>query len=420
VTLPVAPDADGGPPRVVLVETSDALPGLLPFQAWDVLGTAGTVWLRDVEDHPSAPHLYYAGLDLRAVEPAPLERADLDLSRPGDPVSRRLAKALLQVAVAEGVAVYLLGSDDGGIAPALAGMAPDHGAEIELVFLAQQPAGTELLRLVDVMRQLRDPDTGCPWDLEQDHATLRRYLVEEAYELLHAIEEEDDAELQEELGDVLLQVVFHAQVARDRGAFTIDDVARGIADKLVRRHPHVFADGEASTAAEVQDNWDRLKTAEKARTSPFDGVPPAGPGLHLLETLQRKAAKRGFDWSDPSGPADRVRRELDELVGAADPAAQREELGDLLGAVVALGRHLDVDPEEAARAAGARFRRRFEAVLELARGRELDPDDLDTEAWLALWDEAKRREGRGRPPAPGPVEDGGDGSAAEDGNAGAR
>jgi MazG family protein len=394
VSSPVPSAADRrDPPRVVLVETSDALPGLLPFQAWDALGTASAVWVRDVEAHPSAPHLYYAGLDLRTVEPAQLERADLDLSRPGDPTARRLAKALLQIAVAEGVAVYLLGPEDGGIAPALAGMAPDHDAEIELVFLAQQPAGTELLRLVDVMRQLRDPEHGCPWDLEQDHATLRRYLVEETYELLHAIEEEDDTELQEELGDVLLQVLFHAQVARDRDAFTIDDVARGIADKLVRRHPHVFADGDASTAAEVQENWDRLKGEEKTRTGPFDGVPAAGPGLHLLETLQRKATERGFGGA-MADPLARARGRLDELAAASDPAVQHEDLGELLASVVSLARHLELDPEEAARAAAARFRRRFERVLSLAGERGLQTADLDAEAWLTLWEDASEDDAR--------------------------
>jgi MazG family protein len=383
-----ADDRDPGTPRVVLVETSDALPGLLPFQAWDVLGTATVVWCRDVDTHPSAPHLYFAGLDLQTVEPAQLDRADLDLTRPGDPGSRRLAKSLLATATEDGEVVYLLGPEDGGIAPALAGMAPEHDVEIELVFLAQQPAGGELLRLVDVMRQLRDPDSGCPWDLEQDHATLRRYLVEETYELLHAIEEEDDTELQEELGDVLLQVIFHAQVARDRDAFTIDDVARGIADKLVRRHPHVFADGDASTAAEVQENWDRLKGEEKARTGPFDGVPSAAPGLHLLETLQRKAAKRGFDWEDVDGPLAHLRRELDELEAATDPDARRHELGDVLGAVVSVARQLDLDPEEAARAAGSRFRTRFERVLALAAERDLEAGDLDTAAWISLWRDA--------------------------------
>jgi XTP/dITP diphosphohydrolase len=399
VSPTVRPDPDGPgagseggerePPRVVLVETSDALPGLLPFQAWDALGTATTVWLRDVATHPSAPHLYYAGLDLRSVEPAQLDRADLDLRRPGDPGARRLAKALLRRAVADGVVVYLLGPEDGGIAPALAGMAPEHEAEIELVFLAQQPAGSELLRLVDVMGRLRDPDHGCPWDLEQDHATLRRYLVEETYELLHAIEEQDDTELQEELGDVLLQVVFHAQVARDRDAFTIDDVARGIADKLVRRHPHVFADGDARTAAEVQENWDRLKGEEKTRSGPFDGVPAAAPGLHLLETLQRKAAKRGVDAAAFADPSARIRDELDSLGTATDPETQRTGLGELVAAVVDLARHLDLDPEEAARQAATRFRGRVERLLALASERGIDPAALDAPAWRALWADAE-------------------------------
>jgi XTP/dITP diphosphohydrolase len=346
------------PPRVVLVETSDAFPGLLPFQAWDVLGTATTVWVRDLDAHPSAPHLYYAGLDLQTLEPAALDRADLDLTRPGDPTSRRLAKALLARAIADGTVVFLLGPDDAGLAPALAGMAPEHDAEIELVFLAQQPAGSELVRLVDVMRRLRDPEDGCPWDLEQDHATLRGYLIEETYELLHAIEEGDDAELAEELGDVLLQVVFHAQVASDRDAFAIDDVARGIADKLVRRHPHVFADGDAATAEEVQANWDRLKRDEKGREGPFDGVPLAAPGLHLLETLQRKAAKHGIAPERAADPA--LLRAVEDLVGR-DPADPAARVGELLAAVVAVARASGVDPEEAARLAAARFRAEAEA-----------------------------------------------------------
>jgi MazG family protein len=386
VTTDVPDQLDRTTPRVVLVETSDALPGLLPFQAWDALGTASEVWLRDVDAHPSAPHLYYAGLDLRTVEPAQLDRTDLDLSRPGNPTDRRIAKALLATAAQQEAVVYLLGPEDDGLAKALAGMAQAHDAEIELVFLVQQPPGSELLRLVDVMRQLRDPDHGCPWDLEQDHATLRRYLVEETYELIHAIEQEDDVELQEELGDVLLQVVFHAQVAGDRGAFTIDDVARGIADKLVRRHPHVFADGDASTAAEVQENWDRLKGEEKDRTGPFDGVPAAGPGLHLLETLQRKAAKRGLSAADD--PSDRLRARTDDLLAATGDDERRRRLGDLLAAVVELARHLDLDPEEAARAAGARFRARAERSLALAAERELDLGTLDAAGWRALWDEA--------------------------------
>jgi MazG family protein len=383
----------GGPaaaaPRVVLVETSDALPGLLPFQAWDALGTAGVVLLRDAEGHPSAPHLYFAGLDLETLAPATLGRGDLDLSLPGDPTDRRLAKALLDRAVKDGEVTYLLGPEDRQLPVVLGSTASARDAEIELVFLAQEPEGTELLRLVQVMRRLRDPEHGCPWDLEQDHRTLTGYLVEEAYELIDAIEREQDVDLQEELGDVLLQVVFHAQVARDRGAFAIDDVARGIAEKLLRRHPHVFADTEVADAAEVSANWDEIKAQEKAREGPFEGVPAAMPGLLLLETLQRKAAKRGFDWHDAAGPADKVREELDELLAAQDAAAREAELGDLLGAVVSLARHLEVDPEAAARRAGTRFRDRVEAMLRAVRDQELDPAELDAEAWLRLWEDAE-------------------------------
>jgi XTP/dITP diphosphohydrolase len=378
-----------GSPRVALVETSDALPGLLPFQAWDVLGTAELVLLRDPDAHPSAVHLHMAGLDLTRVEPAQLDRGDLDLTRPGAPDDRRIAKALLQRALEHGTAVYLLGPDDGGVAPALAGMAAEPGVEIELVLLAQQPAGAEVLRLVDVLRQLRDPETGCPWDLQQDHGTLTRYLVEETYELIEAIETGTDEDLREELGDVLLQVVFHAQVAMDRRAFGIDDVARGIADKLIHRHPHVFADGDASTPEEVQANWDELKATEKSRQGPFDGVPAAGPGLDLLETLQRKAAKRGFDWDDLQGPLDKVREELEELEAATDADAREAEVGDLLGAVVAVARHLGVDPEAAARRAGRRFRARFDAALGAATADGRDPGELDAAAWQRYWDQAR-------------------------------
>jgi XTP/dITP diphosphohydrolase len=353
------PPTPEGTPRVVLVETAEAFPGLLPFQAWDVLGTAPVVWVGDAEAHPSAPHLYFAGLDLRTVEPATLDRTDLDLTRPGDPASRRRGKALLQLAEAEGEVVYLLGPGDEDLAPSLAGMATERDVEIELVFLAQQPAGGELVRLVEVMRRLRDPEHGCPWDLEQDHRTLRRYLVEEAYELLHAIEEGDDDDLAEELGDVLLQVLFHAQVARDRDAFSIDDVARGIADKLVRRHPHVFADGDAATAEEVQANWDRLKAQEKGRTSPFEGVPDAAPGLHLLEQLQRKAGKHGLE-AVPD-PHDALRAATDALADADGDATAL--VGRLLAAAVATARTHGVDPEEAARVEARRFRAEAERRL---------------------------------------------------------
>lgn len=355
-------DPSAGSPRVALVETSDVLPGLLPFQAWDVLGTAAVVLLRDVAAHPSAVHLHLAGLDLETLPPAALERGDLDLTRPGSPDDRRLAKALVARALADGDAVFLLGPDDGGLAPALAGMAAENDLEIELVFLAQQPEGTELLRLVDVMRRLRAPD-GCPWDLEQDHASLARYLIEETYELVDAIEREHDVDIEEELGDVLLQVVFHARIAGDRRAFGIDDVARGIAEKLIRRHPHVFSDGDAATAEEVQANWEELKAVEKAREGPFDGVPAAGPGLELLTTLQRKAARLGLDWRDAGEALERLEQGVQTLTTTDDPDTREVALGDVIGAVVGLARRLELEPEAAARRAARSFREQAQATL---------------------------------------------------------
>ncbi|MFP4634606.1 MAG: nucleoside triphosphate pyrophosphohydrolase [Nitriliruptoraceae bacterium] len=370
--------------RVALVETSEVLPGLLPFQAWDVLATAEVVLLRDAERHPSAPSLYYAGLDLESLAPAALDRGDLDLTRPGGPEHRRMAKALVQRAREAGDAVYLLGPEDEGLAPALAGMAAQNGVEIELVFLAQQPEGTELLRLVEVMQRLRDPDDGCPWDREQDHHTLLRHLVEETYELVEAVEQGDDDDVVEELGDVLLQVVFHARIAAERRAFGIDDVARGIADKLVRRHPHVFGDGDAATADEVQANWDQLKAVEKGRDGPFDGVPSAGPGLDLLDTLQRKAAKRGVDPDDLDTATARVRTELEALL-SADDDAREDGVGELIAAVVATARHLEVDPEAAARRAARRFRARVEALLAEAERDGVEVSGLDADELLTRW-----------------------------------
>ena len=413
--------AAGTSPSVALVETSDLLPGLLPFQAWDVLGTAEAVFARDAAAHAFVDHLHMAGLDLHTLEPARLERGDLDLSRPGDPGDRRLAKALIQQARQTGRAVYLLGPEDDRLGLAVAGMAAEHDVEIELVFLAQQPPGTELLRLVEVLRRLREPEGGCPWDLEQDHTTLLRYLVEETYELVDAIETGDDADLAEELGDVLLQVVFHAQVAADRRAFGIDDVARGIAQKLIHRHPHVFADGDASTAEEVQTRWDQLKAQEKARTGPFDGVPAAGPGLDLLHTLHRKARRRGLLPPGLPTAAAGLRRELpalEELVGvverdevapeavpAPDTAAPGDAgtdgstpdpelvVGRLLEAVVAAAVQLEIDPEAAARRVARERRQRTEAALALLEreGRVEQADEVDPATWARLWDEADPR-----------------------------
>ncbi len=361
----MSPRPDGEPSRVVLVETSDALPGLLPFQAWDAIGLADDVFARAPDRHPGVAHLHLAGVDVVELEPHTLDRADLDLSRPGSPDDRRLAKALLARLDAGSEPVYLLGPDDDGLAAALAGMIGERNAEIELVFFAPQPAGTEVLRLVEVMSRLRDPDGGCPWDLDQDHRSLVRYLLEETYEVVDAVEVGDDADLVEELGDLLLQIVFHGQVARDRDAFTIDDVARGIVDKLVRRHPHVFGDADASTTADVEKRWEELKAEEKQRTGAFEGVPSAMPGLQLLDKLQSRAEKHDGRWreSDPAGRLHEAVAVLGTVLdggGDVSPASVEEAMGEVFAAAVALARHQGIDPEASARRAASMLREQVE------------------------------------------------------------
>lgn len=388
--------------RVVLVETSGTLPGLLPFQAWDALADADAVLVRDPTSHPSAPSLHMAGLDLVRLEPATLERADLDLTRPGGPAERRLAKSLVAAARERGTVVYLLDDDEAGLAPALAGMVAEHDIEIELVLLAQLPAGTDVVRAVEVMRRLRDPETGCPWDLEQDHASLARYLVEETYELIDAIALGEDEDILEELGDVLLQVLFHARIAAERRAFTIDDVARGLADKLVRRHPHVFADGAATTADEVQRDWDLLKSKEKGGKGPFDGVPRSMPGLALLDALLRRARRLGML------PADGARMRADLAATAATIAALDEDtlapgseghddlrraLEDLMIAAVAVARTHDLEADALAREAGAAWRDAAEEVVRRAGGAGVAVGDLDEAVRLVGW--PARRAARG-------------------------
>jgi len=205
-----------------------------------------------------------------------------------------------------------------------------------------QRSGERFLDLVEVMHTLRSPG-GCPWDAKQTHASLVKYLLEEAYETAEAIEQHDDGALREELGDVLLQVVFHARIAQESGGWDIDDVAGDIVDKLVRRHPHVFAGAQADTAADVEANWEHLKATEKGRTSSADGVPMAQPALALASALMGRATKAGLDVQ--------VAGEI-----AAPAVVDETSIGDLLMAVVALARDAGVDPEAALRAAARRYR----------------------------------------------------------------
>ncbi|MFN2556050.1 MAG: nucleoside triphosphate pyrophosphohydrolase [Nitriliruptorales bacterium] len=372
--------------RVVLVEASERLPGLFPLQSWEALRDAELVWARNPDTHPSAPYLALADIPLVRLEPADLNLRRLDLSQPGSVEDRRYARALLELAEVEGVAFYLLGPADSDSFRRVVGLEATRDAiEVEFVFHLEPP-GVEVLRLTEVERRLRDPERGCPWDLQQDHASLARYLVEETYELLEAIDSGDDEAIVEELGDVLLQVVFHAEIGADRRAFTLDDVARGIADKLVRRHPHVFGDVQVSGADEVKARWEDLKQQEKARTGPFEGVPAALPALQLAEKLQRRAARLGFDSFEA---ADHICTRVEDAAHKrGDPDTNEERLGELLAAVVALARQLDVDPERALRRAAARFRSRFESAAAAAAEEGLSLETLDPASWSRLWEAA--------------------------------
>jgi len=269
----------------------------------------------------------------------------------------------------------------------------DHLTSLWIPSLAA-PVARELVRFAELVRTLRER---CPWDREQTHASLARHLLEEAYETVEAVEglaaagPDGMAHLEEELGDLLFQVYFHATLAAEEGHFTLADVARGVHDKLVHRHPHVFGDVQAHTAGEVVANWDRIKTEEKGRASVMDGIPAALPSLLHAAKVQRRAASAGFDWASVEGAYPKVSEELDEL--RAEPS--QDELGDLLFAVVNVARHLGFDPESALRGATHKFRDRFRAVEDLARDRGLDLGGTDLAGLDALWDEVKAAGRRG-------------------------
>ncbi len=244
-----------------------------------------------------------------------------------------------------------------------------------------------------ITARLRAP-RGCPWDREQTHASLTPYMIEEAYEAVDAIERDDAVDMVEELGDVLLQVVLHSQLAEEAGRFSLADVAEEVNRKLVRRHPHVFGDVAVSGSSEVLRNWEQIKRVEKGerRASVLDGIPPALPALLLAQTVGRKAAKVGFDWPDAAGALDKVREEIDEVKAAATDEERREEVGDLFFALTSVCRHLDVDAEDALRAAVRKFSGRFRRVEADAQARQLDLTTLSVPELDVLWDAAKAEE----------------------------
>ncbi len=271
-------------------------------------------------------------------------------------------------------------------------------------------------RLVEVMARLRDRDRGCPWDLEQDFASIAPYTIEEAYEVADAIERRDMAGLKEELGDLLLQVVYHAQMASELatgdGAFDFEAVAQGVADKMIRRHPHVFGDETVDTALGQTSNWEQHKAAERAAKaqaqaamaagaaalppSALDGVAAALPALMRAEKLQKRASRVGFDWNDPAAVLDKLDEEIGELRAelsqGAVPARMSDEIGDMLFVVANLARHFRIDPEVALRGANAKFERRFRHIEARLAAQGRKPEQASLEEMEALWQEAKKGE----------------------------
>lgn len=259
-------------------------------------------------------------------------------------------------------------------------------------------------RLIAIMAALRTPETGCPWDLEQDFRSIAPYTIEEAYEVVDAIERGDYDDLREELGDLLLQVVFHARLAEEAGIFSFTEVIKSICDKLLRRHPHVFGNVGSLSSDAVSSQWETIKAQEKAARKTeaaagfLDGVPLPLPALTRAVKLQKKAATVGFDWNDPRHVLAKIREETDEVAaelqapGAAATPALEEEIGDLLFVVANLARHARVDPEQALRGANAKFERRFRHIEDglVRRGGMLETASLDE--MEALWLDAKRRE----------------------------
>jgi ATP diphosphatase len=263
-------------------------------------------------------------------------------------------------------------------------------------------------RLIEIMAALRTPKTGCPWDLAQNFSTIAPYTIEEAYEVADAIARDDMAELKEELGDLLLQVVYHARMAEEQGAFGFGDVVQAITEKMIRRHPHVFGDMAGALHEHgpqaVAGLWERIKAEEKASKAPdkdagadkgaLAGVPVALPALTRALKLQAKAGKVGFDWNDPRAVLKKIREEADEIEAELDAAPDRAaaEVGDLLFAAVNLARHLRADPESVLRDTNRKFERRFASIEQALAAQGKVPQDATLAEMDALWDEAKSRE----------------------------
>ena len=261
-------------------------------------------------------------------------------------------------------------------------------------------ASEQLQRLLNIMARLRDPQSGCPWDIEQTFETIAPYTIEEAYEVADAIERKDMADLRDELGDLLLQVVFHARMAEERGVFDFEDVSRAIADKMERRHPHVFGTATVADADEQTLSWEQIKAAEREARGERDssllaGVSRGMPPVRRAIKLQARAASVGFDWPEPARVLDKLREEADELAEAierGDSQHVEEEFGDLMLVMSNLARKLAIDPDRAMRRGNAKFERRFRAMESLAVARGLNLAELSLDEQEVLYQDVKRRQ----------------------------
>ncbi|MBD3771516.1 MAG: nucleoside triphosphate pyrophosphohydrolase [Rhodobacterales bacterium] len=273
----------------------------------------------------------------------------------------------------------------------------DHSASPQ-----HERAAREFVRLLDIMARLRNPDGGCPWDLEQDFHTIAPYTIEEAYEVADAIERGDMGDLREELGDLLFQVAFHSQMASEEGTFDAADVATAINEKMIRRHPHVFDTADNRTSDDQVVAWEVVKAQERASKakaekshSALDGVALSLPALLRAEKLQKRAARTGFDWTEPEHIFDKLEEETEEVkeaIASGDAAAIMDEIGDLLFVAANLARRLNIDPEVALRQANAKFERRFRAMEAMATENGENFSELDLEAQENLWQAVKKTE----------------------------
>jgi ATP diphosphatase len=262
----------------------------------------------------------------------------------------------------------------------------------------------DISRLIEIMAALRTPVSGCPWDLEQNFETIAPFTIEEAHEVADAIARGDFDDLRDELGDLLLQVVYHARMAQEQGAFVFEDVVLAITQKMIRRHPHVFGDAEGKTAPAAKDFWERIKAEEKAERlarggeepqGALAGIPASLPALARALKLQQKASRVGFDWNDPRAVLSKIHEEADEIsqaIASGDAEEAKAEIGDLMFALVNLARHLDVDPDAALRATNVKFERRFASIEKTLTARGKTPAQSTLAEMDALWDAAKAAE----------------------------